>query len=63
MTVGVAAIMAARQVILLATGAAKAEILHTALTGPVTPSVPASFLQEHPALSVICDTDAGARLI
>jgi len=57
-TVGVSEIMAARHVILLATGASKRRVLHSALTGPVTHDLPASFLQEHADLTVVCDTEA-----
>ena len=55
MTVGMAQIMAADQVLLLASGPAKSEILSAALTGPVTDHVPASFLQLHPHLTVVAD--------
>jgi glucosamine-6-phosphate deaminase len=62
MTVGVREIMDARRVVLLATGAGKRDILHRALCGPVASDVPASFLQEHPRLVVVCDEAAGAGL-
>jgi glucosamine-6-phosphate deaminase len=52
-TVGLATIMEARQILLLANGPEKAEILSRALTGPVTPDVPASILQRHPQLTVL----------
>lgn len=58
MTIGVREIMAARRVILLATGADKGRVLADALSGPVTSALPASFLQEHPALTVVCDIEA-----
>ena len=45
LTVGVAPILAARSILVLALGAAKAEAVGLALTGPVTPRVPASLLR------------------
>ncbi len=39
---------------------AKAEILHRALTGPVGPDVPASYLQNHPDTTVLADQAAAA---
>jgi len=62
LTMGIAEIMAARRVMLLATGPAKRHVVHAALTGPVMGEIPASFLQRHPALTVVCDTAAGALL-
>jgi len=58
MTLGVREIMAARRVILLATGTTKAMVLRAALTGSVSAALPASYLQEHPSLIVVCDTAA-----
>jgi glucosamine-6-phosphate deaminase len=57
-TVGMREILAARHVVLLATGVDKRRVLTDALHGPVTSDLPASFLQEHPALTVVCDNDA-----
>jgi len=51
-------ILAAREIWLLATGVAKAEILSRALDGPVTTTVPASLLRDHPGLRVIADEPA-----
>jgi glucosamine-6-phosphate deaminase len=45
LTMGVAAILRARSIVILATGAAKAEAVAAALTGPMTSEVPASLLQ------------------
>jgi glucosamine-6-phosphate deaminase len=57
-TLGVATILAAREVVLLVAGAAKREILARVLDGPVTGNVPASFLRAHPACTVLADRDA-----
>ena len=57
-TMGMASIMQARRVLLVANGNSKAEILKKALFGPITPQVPASLLQLHPDLTVIfCGDD------
>ncbi len=53
-TAGMDVILAARQALLLVSGAHKRDILHTALEGPQTPDVPASFLRRT-ALTVIAD--------
>ena len=61
-TMGVATILEASEIVLLATGAAKAPALAHALAGPVGPEVPASFLRRHRALTVLCDAAAAAGL-
>ncbi len=58
MTQGVATILSARRIVLVASGAAKAPALRAALTGPVTAANPASFLQRHPDVTVVADLDA-----
>ncbi len=58
-TLGILKIMRARKILLVAKGAAKAEIMKKALSGPVTPEVPASVLQLHPDLIVLMDAAAG----
>lgn len=45
LTVGVAPILAARSILLLAFGPAKADVVARALTGPITAQVPASLLR------------------
>ncbi len=57
-TMGMAAIMQAKRIVLIANGAAKAKALHAAIEGPITPEVPASILQLHPDVTVICDEEA-----
>lgn len=58
LTLGLAEILAAREIWLLATGDRKAGILAATLDGPVTPSVPASLLRDHPGLRVMADDAA-----
>ena len=57
-TMGVGTVMAARRVLMIVTGADKADILRRAFCGPVTPWVPASILQFHPDVTLICDEAA-----
>jgi len=58
LTQGVATILSARRIVLVAAGSAKAAALRAALTGPVTADNPASFLQRHPDVTVVADHDA-----
>ncbi|HEX5414236.1 MAG TPA: glucosamine-6-phosphate deaminase [Chloroflexota bacterium] len=62
LTMGIATILEAREILLLATGAEKAEILLRALTGPITEGVPASILRRHSNVSVLADKLAAAQL-
>jgi glucosamine-6-phosphate deaminase len=61
-TMGIRTIMNAKNILLLVSGAKKAPILARALLGPVVPEVPASVLQLHPALTVLCDRAAASLL-
>jgi glucosamine-6-phosphate deaminase len=58
-TMGVGTILDARELILLATGRAKATILAKAVEGPITAMISASAMQLHPHCKVIVD-EAGA---
>jgi glucosamine-6-phosphate deaminase len=61
-TMGVGTILEARKILLLATGAAKAETVAQAIEGPITASVTASCLQLHPDVTFVIDEAAAARL-
>ena len=61
-TMGVATILEAREVVLLATGEHKAEIVVRAVEGEVHADVAATFLQQHPAATVYLDPAAAAEL-
>ena len=61
-TMGVGTIMDARQVVLLAFGAKKADAIAAAVEGPITAMQPASILQMHPVAKCIIDEPASARL-
>lgn len=56
-TMGMGGIMGAKKILLIASGASKKEILEKALFGPITPEVPASLLQLHPDVTVVCAVD------
>lgn len=54
-TMGIQTILGSKKVILMASGQNKKEILAKALRGPITPDVPASFLQMHKDVTVMTD--------
>lgn len=62
MTMGIGNIMAAKQILVVVNGEAKADIVKAAFTGPVTPMVPASILQLHPNVIVVGDKAAMSKL-
>lgn len=61
-TLGVKKIMEAKQVILMAWGEGKSNIIKTSVEGPVTNQVPASFLQEHNNAVFVLDKEASSKL-
>jgi glucosamine-6-phosphate deaminase len=61
-TMGVKTILDARQVVLMAWGQHKAEIVRAACEGPVTPQITASFLQEHDHVRFVVDAGAAGAL-
>ncbi len=62
LTMGVGTILDAREILLLATGKAKASIIAQAVEGPITSMVSASALQLHPNCKVIVDEEAASGL-
>jgi glucosamine-6-phosphate deaminase len=63
MTIGMANILEARRIVLLVSGEAKAPILNEALSGAISPRVPASLLRlAGPRLHVFTDADAASTL-
>jgi len=61
-TMGMGTIMKAKEIILLAGSKEKAEAIKRAVKGPVTPAVPASVLQLHPACRMIIAASAASGL-
>ena len=57
-TMGIGTIMAAKKIVMVVTGADKREILRKTFWGPVVPQVPASILQFHPDVVLVCDEAA-----
>lgn len=61
-TMGVATILAAREIALLATGEHKAAIVKRSVEGPIAIDVAATFLQNHPGTTFYVDESAAAEL-
>lgn len=57
-TMGIGCIMAARRVLLVASGANKAEAVYRTVSGPITPQCPASILQLHNDVVIVGDEEA-----
>lgn len=62
LTVGIATIMDAKEVLILATGVNKAEALHNGIECPISHVWTISALQNHPHGIIICDKDAASGL-
>lgn len=61
-TMGIGTIMEAKEIILVALGEEKAQVIAETVEGPVTASCPASALQFHPKVKIILDEEASALL-
>lgn len=61
-TMGIGTILDSRAVLMLATGASKADAVARMVEGPLTAMCPASALQMHPAVKVLVDEPAASRL-
>jgi len=61
-TIGLATIMEARRIVLLASGINKARAVEHAVKGPVSAEVPASILQRHPDCTFLLDEQAASIL-
>jgi glucosamine-6-phosphate deaminase len=62
LSMGMGTILKARQIVLLATGGDKARCVARMIEGPLTPRLPASFLQVHDNAEVWVDCLAAQRL-
>jgi glucosamine-6-phosphate deaminase len=62
LTMGIATILSARRIVLVAFGAPKAEAVARSVEGPLAAMVPGSALQLHPHATVIVDDAAASRL-
>lgn len=61
-TMGIQTIMAAKKILVVVSGADKADIVEKAFFGPITPHVPASILQLHADVTVVGDEAAFAKI-
>ena len=61
-TMGIQQIMQAKKILILASGANKADAVYKMVKGEVTEQVPASVLQLHPDCVLIADREAAAKL-
>jgi len=61
-TMGIATIMDAREILLLATGDEKAEAVQQSIEGPLSSLWPASILQMHERVTVLLDESAASSL-
>lgn len=62
LSMGMATILNARDLTLLAMGKSKAGCIERVVNGPITTRVPASFLQLHPRVELVLDEGAASRL-
>jgi glucosamine-6-phosphate deaminase len=59
LSMGMATILQARAIVLLATGRTKAGCIDRLVNGPITTALPASFLQVHHCVDIMVDEAAG----
>ena len=59
---GIRSIMQAKKIVVLAYGPSKQDALKALIEGPVTEKVPASILQDHPDVTIICDEIAAKKI-
>lgn len=62
LTMGIGTIMKARKILIVASGADKADAVRRAFAGPITPEMPASILQLHPDVTLVADEAALSKL-
>jgi glucosamine-6-phosphate deaminase len=62
LSVGMATILHARAIVLLATGRSKAPCIERVVNGTITPELPASFLQLHDDVDIMLDAAAAEKL-
>jgi glucosamine-6-phosphate deaminase len=62
LSMGMATILNAREIVLMATGGEKADAVHGMIAGLITTQLPASLLQVHPRVTVMLDRAAAGKL-
>ncbi|MFH0898131.1 MAG: glucosamine-6-phosphate deaminase [bacterium] len=61
-TMGIGSIYKAQEIILVAWGEGKSEIIKKTVENPISESIPASFLQKHPNITIVLDEAAAINL-
>lgn len=61
-SMGIASVMSAKHILLMAYGESKAEAISKMINGPVTEEMPASILQKHNSVTIIVDEAAANKL-
>lgn len=61
-TMGIGSILKAKKIILIASGAKKANAIRSTVEGTISELAPSSFLQKHPDVTIIVDEEAGKLL-
>jgi glucosamine-6-phosphate deaminase len=61
-TMGIGTILDAATLVVMAAGRSKASVIHACLTGPITASLPASWVRTHPSVQFHLDASAAALL-
>ena len=62
LSMGIKNIMNAKSILVVVSGKNKAAAVYGMVKGEITPNLPASVLQLHPFVTVICDKDAASML-
>jgi len=62
-TMGIGTIFQANKILLVVSGAEKAQILKQVMYGPICPQVPGSILQLHSNVTVVADKEAAGDLV
>lgn len=62
LSMGIKNIMNAKSIVMVVSGKNKAEAVKGMVKGEITPALPASVLQLHPFVTIVCDKDAASLL-
>lgn len=62
LSMGIKNIMQAKSILMVVSGKNKAEAVKGMVQGKITPDLPASVLQLHPCVTIVCDKDAASLL-
>ena len=62
LSMGIKNIMQAKSILMVVSGANKADAVYGMVKGEVTPELPASVLQLHPDVTIVCDKAAASKL-